>query len=296
MAPIFKMVPSRTTPTKSSPASPLALSPPHAGRPPRIQLLRRAALRGVRGALLPAIVLPSLVALPCDVAHAHDPASNPTGHKETPVAAVPGADQPSIASTIPALGDFKKALLDRGFNLYIQDTFGNPTGGVKQGATYGSVLYMAVDADLAKIAGLSGATLRLNAYQIQGRSLSTYNIFNYSTISGFAARPTTRLFELWVEQKLFADMASIRIGQLTADNQFFISEFGNSLFINVTFGWSNLFIQDLPGGGGPNYRRRLSGLPLTGLQSVYGKSCLDQIPIRRKRGGRSDFIEDPRLI
>jgi hypothetical protein len=32
-----------------------------------------------------------------------------------------------------------------------------------------------------------------------------------------------------------------------------ISEFGNSLYTNVTFGWSNLFIQDLPGGGGPNY-------------------------------------------
>ena len=213
-------------------------------------------LRGVRGALLSAIVLFGLIAPFRDVAHAHDPASNPTGHKETPVEVVPGADQPSITSIIPALGDFKKALLDRGINFqlsYIQDTFGNPTGGVKQGATYGSALYMAVDADLAKLASPPGATFRVNAYQIQGRNLSTDNIFNYSTISGLAARPTTRLFELWIEQKLFADMASIRIGQLTADNQFFISEFGNSLLINVTYGWSNLFIQDLPGGGGPNY-------------------------------------------
>ncbi len=104
-----------------------------------------------------------------------------------------------------------------------------------------------------KLAGLPGTTFRVNAYQIQGRNLSAENILNYSTISGLAARPTTRLFELWIEQKLFADMASVRVGQLTADNQFFISEFGNSLFINVTFGWSNLFIQDLPGGGGPNY-------------------------------------------
>jgi porin len=110
---------------------------------------------------------------------------------------------------------------------------------------------MAVDADLTKLAGLTGATFRVNAYQIQGRNLSADNIFNYSTISGLAARPTTRLFELWIEQKLFADTASLRIGQLTADNQFFLSEFGNSLFINVTFGWSNLFIQDLPGGGRP---------------------------------------------
>jgi carbohydrate-selective porin OprB len=167
-------------------------------------------------ALLLATVLFCLVAPFPDVAYAHHPALNPTVHTETSVEAVPGADQPSITSIIPALGDFKKRLLDRGVNFqlsYIQDTFGNPIGGVKQGAAYGSVLYMAVDADLAKLAGLPGATFRVNAYQIQGRSLSTYNIFNYSTISGLAAR----LFELWVEQKLFADMASIRIGQLTAE-------------------------------------------------------------------------------
>ncbi|MGH7843393.1 MAG: hypothetical protein ACREQT_17980, partial [Candidatus Binataceae bacterium] len=62
------------------------------------------------------------------------------------MAVVPGADQPSVASIVPALGDFKKGLLDRGINFqlsYIQDTFGNPIGGVKRGATYGSVLYMA---------------------------------------------------------------------------------------------------------------------------------------------------------
>ncbi|MGH6801726.1 MAG: carbohydrate porin, partial [Methylocella sp.] len=213
--------------------------------PARPALKSSRILRGVRGALLSAIVLFGLVAPFRDIAHAHHPASNPTGHKETPVATVLGADQLSITSIIPALGDFKKGLLDRGINFqlsYIQDTFGNPIGGVKHGATYGSVLYMAVDADLAKFAGLPGTTFRVNAYQIQGRNLSEFNIFNFSTISGFAARPTTRLFELWIEQKLFADMASIRIGQLTADNEFFISEFGNSLYTNVTFGWSNLFI------------------------------------------------------
>jgi porin len=165
-------------------------------------------------------------------------------------------EEPSITSLVPALGDFKKALLDRGVNFqlsYIQDTFGNPTGGVKRGASYGSVLYMAIDADLAKLAGLPGTSFRVNAYQIQGRNLSNTNIFNYSTISGFAARPTTRLFELWLEQKIFDERASVRIGQLTADNEFFLSEFASSLYANVTFGWSNLFIQNLPGGGGPNY-------------------------------------------
>jgi porin len=165
-------------------------------------------------ALFLAMLLGGLIAPFPDIAHAHHPASNPTGHKEAPVELVPGPEEPSI---IPALGDLKKGLLERGINFqlsYIQDTFGNPVGGVRQGATYGSVLYMAVDADLAKFAGLPGTTFRINAYQIQGRNLSALNIFNISTISGFAARPTTRLFELWIEQKLFADMASIRIGSI----------------------------------------------------------------------------------
>ena len=107
--------------------------------------------------MVSATVLFGLIAPFPDVAHAHDPTSNPTGHKETPVEAVP--DQPSITSIIPALGDFKKDLLDRGINFQLS----YPLGGVKQGATYGSVLYMAVDADLAKLAGLPGATFRVNA-------------------------------------------------------------------------------------------------------------------------------------
>ncbi|MCI0598255.1 MAG: carbohydrate porin [Beijerinckiaceae bacterium] len=236
-----------------------------AAQPLRVQLLSPAALRSARRALFPAAMLLGLFAPFPDEALAHHPASNPTGHKEAPVEVIPGPDELAITSIIPALGDLKKGLLDRGINFqlsYIQDTFGNPVGGVRQGATYGSVLYMAVDADLAKFAGLPGTTFRVNAYQIQGRSLSDANIFNFSTISGFAALPTARLFELWVEQKLFAGLASIRIGQLTADNQFFISEFGSTLFVNVTFGWSNLFIQDLPGGGGPNYPLATPGIRL----------------------------------
>jgi len=233
----------------------LGPAPPHAAWPSLGQLSRRVATRLARSALLRLIVLSGLVALPWDTAQAHHPASNPTGHKEAPVEVAPEEEEPSITKLAPALGDLKKGLLDHGVNFqlsYIQDTFGNPAGGVRHGATYGSVLYAAIDADLAKFAGLPGATFRVNAYQIQGRNLSAENILNYSTISGLAALPTTRLFELWVQQKLFDDLASVRVGQLTADSEFFISEFSNSLFVNVTFGWPNLFIQGLPGGGGPN--------------------------------------------
>jgi porin len=168
---------------------------------------------------------------------------------------LPPEVQPTIASSVPALAQFKKALFDLGYNLqfsYFADPLVSPTGGVKKGAAYEGLLFMVLDADLAKIAGLDGLSFRVNAYEIHGRQLSADNIFNLATIDSIEARPSIRLFELWIEQK-FGEFAAIRIGQLVADNQFFISEFGNSLYINSTFGWPTIFHLDLPGGGGPNY-------------------------------------------
>jgi porin len=170
---------------------------------------------------------------------------------------------PSIASSIPALAQFKKELLDLGYNLrldYFADALGNPTGGVKQGAAYEGLLYMVLDADLAKIAGLDGLSFRVNAYQIHGRQLSADNIFDLAIVDSIEARPATRLFELWVEQK-FGDLALLRVGQLAADNQFFISEFGNTLYINSTFGWPTIFEEDLPSTG-PNYPLATPGVRL----------------------------------
>ena len=172
--------------------------------------------------------------------------------------------QPTITSSVPVLAEFKKGLYDLGYNLqfsYFADTLANPTGGVQQGAAYEGLLYMVLDADLAKIAGLNGLSFRVNAYQIHGRQLSAYNIFNFATVDSIEARPATRLFELWVEQKL-GDLAAVRIGQLAADNQFFVSEFGNSLYINSTFAWPTIFHADLPGGGGPNYPLATPGVRL----------------------------------
>ncbi|MGH7784445.1 MAG: carbohydrate porin, partial [Candidatus Binatia bacterium] len=91
--------------------------------------------------------------------------------------------------------------------------------------------------------------------------LSAANVFNLAIVDSIEARPATRLFELWAEQK-FGDLASLRIGQLTADNEFFISDYGYNLHINSTFGWPVIFASDLPGGGGPNYPLATPGVRL----------------------------------
>ena len=194
------------------------------------------------------------------VAQAKDPVlTTPTPQNES---AEP-EQQPSISTSVPALGEFKKALLDLGYNLqlnYTGEVLGNPSGGVYQGGIYEGLLEMSIDGDLNKIAGLKGATFHVNAYEIHGRGLTTYNIFNYSTISGIEARRTTRLFELWVEQELFDGMAAIRLGQLSADTEFILSDL-DALYFNGTYGWPNITSINLPGTG-PHYPVSTPGVRL----------------------------------
>ncbi|SFK11430.1 carbohydrate porin [Methylocapsa palsarum] len=183
-------------------------------------------------------------------------ASPGAGHVQAP-----GFDQPSIAPTLPGLDSFKQSLLDRGVNFqlnYIGDAFGNATGGVQQGATYQSVLEMAIDVNLAAV-GLDGATFRVNAYEINGLNLSAYNLFNLATISSIGARPEPRLYELRFEQQ-FSDWGSIRIGQLAVDNQFFVSDLAGQ-FVNNSFGWPAITAANLPSGG-PAYPLTTPGIRL----------------------------------
>ena len=195
--------------------------------------------------------------------HAQDAIGNaPTPENE----ALPPNLQPSIASSIPVLAQFKKGLLDLGYNLqmnYTGEVLGNPTGGVKQGATNEGLFEMSVDGDLDRIAGLNGATFHINAYVIHGRGLSTFYIFNssISRVGSIEARPSVRLFEAWAEQQFFQGLAAVRIGQLSADTEFFISDFA-ALYINGTFGWPDITLPDLPSFGGPNYPLATPGVRL----------------------------------
>lgn len=195
----------------------------------------------------------------CSLAQAEDAVlSTPTQNE-----AAPAAEQPSISTSIPALGEFKKALLDLDYNVqlnYIGEVLGNTKGGVRQRTIYDDLIELAIDGDLSKIAGLNGASFHINAFQIDSSGLSTCCIFNFMTVSNIEARPSTRLFEAWFEQKLFGEMASIRIGQLAANTEFTTSDF-SALYLNATFGWPNILAADLPSGG-PNYPLATPGVRL----------------------------------
>ena len=85
-------------------------------------------------------------------------------------------------------------------------------------------------------AGLSGLIFHANAYQIHGEGLTSHYLGNLITVSNIEAPPSTKLFDLWVQQSLFDDTVSLRLGQIAADDEFFVSQYA-PLFISSTFGW-----------------------------------------------------------
>ncbi len=149
-------------------------------------------------------------------------------------------------------GRIRSSLAARGvaFGLLEQaEVLGNVTGGVRRGAAFEGLLTMGVGLDTEKAGLWPGGTFNATAYQIHGRGLSLNNLANNgNTVSSLEALRGTLLFELWYEQALFDKKLSIRLGQLAADQEFMVSQYGG-LFINHTFGWSTLPSADLPSGG-----------------------------------------------
>nr|WP_210261029.1 carbohydrate porin [Enterovirga sp. DB1703] len=178
----------------------------------------------------------------------------------------PGSQPPadSIQSALRPAGDpggLRGTLAARGiaYSLtYIGEGLGNVSGGQRRGATYAGRLDGQLDIDLGRLAGWGGATVHTNVYQIHGRGLSRDHLGNLLAVSGIEALPSTRLYELWLEQRLFDGRLSVRAGQLAADTEFVVSQYA-ALFMNSTFGFPGLLAADLPNGG-PAYPLATPGM------------------------------------
>lgn len=175
-----------------------------------------------------------------------------------------GEKKESIAPYLGPLGDpggARSALEAKGFTYrlnYTGEVFGNVSGGAKRGSTYMGKLELELGTDLEKAFGWTGGSFHASLLQIHGKGISEKFTDNLMTVSNIDASPATRLFEIWLEQKLFDNKLSIRAGQLAADSEFFVSDY-SGLFINSTFGWPAIMGLDLPNGG-PAYPTATPGI------------------------------------
>lgn len=148
----------------------------------------------------------------------------------------------------------RKSLQDAGITLGLQEqseVWGNLTGGLRRGAVYDGLTTASVTLDLERLIGWSGATFFVDAYQIHGHGPSANLVGNLQIVSNIEATPDTKLYQLWLEQKLFDGRLTIRLGQEGANDQMMITKYG-ALFLNSSFGFPGLPAADLPSGG-PNY-------------------------------------------
>jgi porin len=125
---------------------------------------------------------------------------------------------------------------------YIGEVLGNPTGGLKRGAVYEDRINFAVDADLEKLLGLKQLAFHANVFQIDGGGLSRGALYNFLVVSGIEALPTTRLYEIWFEQKWGTKLA------LRADTEFMTAKY-TDVFTNASLGWPAIFTLNMPSGG-----------------------------------------------
>jgi porin len=220
---------------------------------------------------------------------------NPAAAAE-PAEAEPAAENKPLGGD---LGGLRPALGAAGIELgisYIGETFGTLTGGVKRGVVYEGQFGMSLDVDLDKLAGWPAAKAHVNAIDIHGRGPSA-NLLggNLMTVSNIEALPTVRLYTLWLEQGLFDDRVSLRVGQIAGDNEFIISNTAGAL-INGTFGWPLLTAADTTGGGPayplpqPGVRLQVKPAPdLTVRGAVFsgnprGQGCVDNPQICNPHG------------
>jgi porin len=118
---------------------------------------------------------------------------------------------------------------------YTGEVFGNIGGGIKTGATYDGLLKLALQIDLGRMAGWNGATIYGSMLYPHGQGLTDQFTGDFNRLSSIDAYDSVRLFELWFQQQLWGGQFSIRIGQMSADSEFFQPE-TSSLFINSCFG------------------------------------------------------------
>jgi porin len=127
------------------------------------------------------------------------------------------------------------------------EVFGNVSGGAGKGVVNDGVFELPLSLDFDPLTGgaVKDLTFKVNAFYVYGTNLSTRYVHDFSVSSNIAAYNSLRLDELWVQKGLWNNTVTVKVGEQSIDNEFFVSS-SAAMFIGSTFGTFTLVANNLP--------------------------------------------------
>lgn len=120
-------------------------------------------------------------------------------------------------------GGARQALENRGITFDLFETFdfyGNVSGGDHRALEYFARTRLTLDIDLQKLVGWRGAEFFITAVTQQGENFAKTKINIYTNPSGIEGKQTTRLAEVWLQQKFFDDKVALKVGKIDGVGEF----------------------------------------------------------------------------
>jgi porin len=120
-------------------------------------------------------------------------------------------------------GGPRNTLYDEGVSIFANYTNNiavNPVGGKSAGFTYCDNISFGLDLDLGKLIGWQGGSLTVSGLNRDGSNLSEKNIGNQFTVQQVFGGSAVMFYALYLEQKLWNDKISIKIGRYATGDDF----------------------------------------------------------------------------
>ena len=123
----------------------------------------------------------------------------------------------------------------RPYGVLTGEFVANLGGGIRTGSVWEGLFDFGIDITLSGPMSESVAMIHLGALAISGNPPAENLVGSFNAASNIAAFDTLRLFQAWWQKEWREGALAIRIGQLTLDDHFMVSERA-ALFVNSVFG------------------------------------------------------------
>ena len=105
-------------------------------------------------------------------------------------------------------------------STYVCDVLGNTNGGMEQGARYDHSMGWDINFDLEKFVKIADTQFHISGLWRAGQNLSTATIGNALVVSTIYGSEQFRFYGLYLERSFFNDKLNLRIGRISAGDDF----------------------------------------------------------------------------